>query len=202
MTDISARALAVMACSACALFGDEPPGTPAVPEAAGWETLATNFNALIFGDLSAAGGDCEYRLAVGGTATFTIGYSVGQPVYGLPLPVYTNAETDILIVGGDLIDGWFGVNGNIVYGGTRYGPYRWMPDGNVAARVTNITFDASGNVAPDGTGLTYGCTSRKARLAPAPGWPACPTRGSRPLISQAHGNGSLSARTPRSTSST
>ncbi|MBP7637709.1 MAG: choice-of-anchor A family protein [Kiritimatiellae bacterium] len=187
MTDISARALAVMACSACALFGDEPPGTPAVPEAAGWETLATNFNALIFGDLSAAGGDCEYRLAVGGTATFTIGYSVGQPVYGLPLPVYTNAETDILIVGGDLIDGWFGVNGNIVYGGTRYGPYRWMPDGNVVTQITPVAFDASGNVSRGGGGASWAqlfpVSAPSARI-----WPPCPTAVSLPKVSQARGN--------------
>jgi hypothetical protein len=84
---------------------------------------------------------------VGGAATFTGGYSVGIPVYGLPVPVHTNAETDILITGGDLYDGVFAVNGNIIHGGMRDGPYRWMPDGNVVARVTNITFDASGNVA-------------------------------------------------------
>jgi len=185
------------------LCGDPTAGNPGVQQGpAGWQALATNFNVLVFGDFTASGGATEARLAVGGAATFTGGYSVGIPVYGLPVPVHTNAETDILITGGDLYDGAFAVNGNIIHGGMRDGPYRWMPDGNVAARVTNITFDASGNVAPDGTGLTYGCTSRKARLAPAPGWPACPTRGSRPLISQAHGNGSLSARTPRSTSST
>ncbi|NLG01805.1 MAG: choice-of-anchor A family protein, partial [Lentisphaerae bacterium] len=137
------------------LCGDPPAGDPGAQEAAGWQALATNFNALVFGDFTASGGATEARLAVGGAATFTGGYSVGIPVYGLPVPVHTNAETDILITGGDLYDGAFAVNGNIIHGGMRDGPYRWMPDGNVAARVTNITFDASGNVAPDGTGLTW-----------------------------------------------
>ena len=129
------------------------PGAPGT--ACQWLYFATNFNAFIFGDLYTSGGDTEYRLAVGGSASFTGGYSVGQPVYGKPLPVYTDGTTDMLIVGGDLYDGYFGVNGNIVYGGTRYGPYRYMPDGNLVYQATNITFDASGNVSRDGTGQTW-----------------------------------------------
>ncbi len=159
---VSRRLLAPSACvclclalSGTLLCGDPPAGDPGAQEAAGWQMLATNFNALIFGDFTTAGGASEARLAVGGTASFTGGYSIGVPVCGLPVPVHTNAETDILIVGGDLYDGWFGVNGNIIHGGMRYGPYRWMPDGNVVARVTNITFDTSGNIAPDGSGLTW-----------------------------------------------
>ena len=85
----------------------------------------------------------------------TDGYSVGQPIVGMPLPVYTDGTTDMLIVGGDLYDGYFGVNGNIVYGGTRYDPERYMSDGNVVYQATNITFDASGNVSRDGTGETW-----------------------------------------------
>ena len=129
------------------------PGAPGT--ACQWLYFATNFNAFIFGDLYTSGGDTECRLAVGGRASFTGGYSVGQPVYGKPLPVYTDGTTDMLIVGGDLYDGYFGVNGNIVYGGTRYGPYRYMPDGNLVYQATNITFDASGNVSRDGTGQTW-----------------------------------------------
>lgn len=154
-------ALSVGAClglvlSGTLLCGDPTAGNPGVQQGpAAWQALATNFNALVFGDFTASGGATEARLAVGGAATFTGGYSVGIPVYGLPVPVHTNAETDILITGGDLYDGAFAVNGNIIHGGMRDGPYRWMPDGNVVARVTNITFDASGNVAPDGSGLTW-----------------------------------------------
>jgi choice-of-anchor A domain-containing protein len=123
---------------------------------AGWLYLATNFNAVVFGDFTASGGDSENRLAVGGTARFLGGYSVGMPVAGVPLPTHTDATTDILIAGGDLHDGVFGVNGNIVYGGTRTGPTRYyMPGGNVVEQVTDITFDASGNVPRDGTGATW-----------------------------------------------
>jgi choice-of-anchor A domain-containing protein len=153
-----ARALAALTLTTGSLFGDVPCDMPSGMEAdaAGeWQSLASNFNALVFGNFTAAGGDCEYRLAVGGTATFTMGYSVGQPVYGLPLPTYTNAETDILIVGGDLYDGWFGVNGNIVYGGTRYGPFRWMPDGNVVTQISPVAFDLSGNVSRGGGGESW-----------------------------------------------
>lgn len=135
--------LAVMVWSGVRAHADGDPGNP------GWPYFATNFNAVVFGDFTAAGGDTEGRLAVCGTATFSSGYSVGMPVAGLPLPTYTNATIDILIVGGDLHDGAFGVNGNIVHGGTRYGPYRWMQNGNVVEQVANITFDASGNVSRD-----------------------------------------------------
>jgi choice-of-anchor A domain-containing protein/RHS repeat-associated protein len=134
---------------------------------AGWQDLATNFNAVVWGDFTASGGDTEYRLAVGGTATFSGGYSVGMSVVGLPLPTYTHATTDILIVGGDLHDGAFGVNGNIVYGGTRYGPTRYMPDGNAVERVTNIAFDASGNVSRDGAGRTWSDLLERAGTASA-----------------------------------
>jgi choice-of-anchor A domain-containing protein len=133
------------------------PGESGAQEAdAGWLYLATNFNAVVFGDFTASGGDSENRLAVGGTARFLGGYSVGMPVAGVPLPTHTDATTDILIAGGDLHDGVFGVNGNIVYGGTRTGPTRYyMPGGNVVEQVTDITFDASGNVPRDGTGATW-----------------------------------------------
>ncbi|MGI6496519.1 MAG: choice-of-anchor A family protein [Kiritimatiellia bacterium] len=122
-----------------------------------WLYFATNFNAFIFGDLTPYGGDCEARIAVGGTFTFENSYSVGYPVVGEPLPTFTNGLTDMLIVGGDLHDDCFGVNGNIVYGGTRYGPTRYPSNGNLVYHATNITFDAAdgGNVSRDGTGKTW-----------------------------------------------
>ncbi|MGI6496623.1 MAG: choice-of-anchor A family protein [Kiritimatiellia bacterium] len=122
-----------------------------------WLYFATNFNAFIFGDFTAYGGDCEARIAVGGTTTFVNGYSVGYPVAGEPLPTYTDGTTDMLIVGGDLYDGYFGVNGNIVYGGTRYGGTRYMSNGNRVYHAPNITFDAAdgGNVSRSGTGKTW-----------------------------------------------
>lgn len=114
--------------------------------------MATNFNALIFGDLTSSGGDTEGRLAVGGTATLNIaGYSVGYAVTGRPIPNLGNTA-DMLIVGGDLHDGYFGVNGNIVYGGTRYGPTRYDVE---VRQVTPITFAADGNVMDDGNGYTF-----------------------------------------------
>ncbi len=117
--------------------------------------LAHAFNALIFGDLTANGGDTENRLAVGGTARFTGGYSVGIPLFGNPIPTYYGDAVDMLIVGGDLYDGAFGVNGNIVYGGHRYGPARIMANGNRLRHVMPVTFDAQGNVPWDGSGTSF-----------------------------------------------
>ncbi|MFN2352174.1 MAG: choice-of-anchor A family protein [Kiritimatiellia bacterium] len=122
----------------CDVFG------PAVP-----------FNALIFGNFTAVGGDTENRLAIGGNAHFSGGYSVGIPLYGNPIPTYYGDAVDMLIVGGDLHDQQWGVNGNIVYGGTRYGPERRMTNGNIVRHVTPVTFDANGNVPEDGSGMTF-----------------------------------------------
>ena len=116
---------------------------------------ALKFNALIFGDLHATGGDTEDRLAVGGNATFVGGYSVGIGLYGNPLPTYSGGTTDMLIVGGDLHDGAWSVNGNIVYGGTRYGPARYLVDGNQLRHVNPVTLDENGNVPNDGSGATF-----------------------------------------------
>ncbi len=117
--------------------------------------LAHAFNALIFGDFLAMGGDTENRLAVGGTARFEVGYSVGIPLVGQPIPVNYGDAVDMLIVGGDLYDGVFNVNGNIVYGGTRFGPPRIMPNGNVLRHVMPVTFDAQGNAPYDGSGMSF-----------------------------------------------
>ena len=141
--------LAVMVCSSVRAHAEDVPGNP------GWSYFATNFNAVVFGDLATSGGSCENRLAVEGTAHFTGGYSVGIVSYGLPLPVYTNAQTDIMIVGGDLYDGAFSVNGNIVHGGTRYGPFRWMPNGNTVEQVVPVTLEPDGNVHRAGIGFTW-----------------------------------------------
>ena len=117
--------------------------------------IGGEFNALIFGDLEASGGDTDARLAVAGDVTIHGGYSVGIVIKGDPLPTYTGGTTDSFITGGDLIDGRFGVNGNVVHQGTRTGPTRVMPYGNLTRKMTPITFDSAGNVPSDGSGKTF-----------------------------------------------
>ncbi len=77
---------------------------------------AANFNAVIFGDITAFAGDTEGRLAVGGNAELHW-YSVGGH-----LPNSHGAE-DRLIVEGDLWadTNWQVYGGNAVYGGTLTG---------------------------------------------------------------------------------
>lgn len=113
------------------------------------------FNALIFGNFEAHGGDTDARLAVAGNANIPGGYSVGHVINGDPLPIFTDGETDIYIVQGDLHEGNFGVNGNIVHGGVRHGPQRWMSYNNLVRQVDLITFDEDGNVPDDGSGVTF-----------------------------------------------
>lgn len=113
------------------------------------------FNALIFGDFTASGGDTDGRLAVGGNAMIPANYSVGIAIAGQPVPSYYGGTTDMLVVGGNLTDGSWDVNGNIVYGGERTGPQRWMPDGNLVRRVTPVTFRKDGNVPSDGSGMSF-----------------------------------------------
>ena len=117
--------------------------------------LGNEFNALIFGNLNATGGDTDARLAVAGDATINGGYSVGTVVRGDALPIYTGGTRDMFIVGGDLFDGRWGVNGNVVHQGTRTGPVRVMPNGNLTRQVIPVTFDADGNVPGDGSGVTF-----------------------------------------------
>ncbi len=116
---------------------------------------AQAFNALVFGDFTATGGDTDGRLAVGGNAVIASGYSVGIVIAGHPLPDYFGGTTDSFIVGGDLTDGAWGVNGNIVHGGERIGPTRWMSNGNVVRKVSPVTFRKDGNVPSDGSGMTF-----------------------------------------------
>jgi choice-of-anchor A domain-containing protein/uncharacterized repeat protein (TIGR01451 family) len=120
------------------------------------------FNAIVFGDFEARGGDTEGRLAVAGNASLTNGYSVGIAIYGEPVPV-ADAQTDHLIVGGDLYDGYWPVNGNIVYGNTRYGPAK--NTGIYALRnVVPVTLDTNGNVPEDGGGRPFGELLAEFRL--------------------------------------
>ncbi|MBP7275442.1 MAG: choice-of-anchor A family protein, partial [Kiritimatiellae bacterium] len=116
---------------------------------------AQAFNALIFGDFTSSAGDTDGRLAVGGDANIPVGYSVGFGVYGHAIPPNFGGTTDMFIVGGDLTDGAWGVNGNIVYGGTRTGPVRWMNDGNLVRHVTPVTFRRDGNVPSNGSGASF-----------------------------------------------
>lgn len=127
--------------------------------------LTRQFNAFVFGDFEVASqaGDTEGRLAVGGTLSITNGYSVGLSVYGDSLPLYFGAQTDSLIIVGDFHDTYWEVNGNIVYGGERFGPRRFTTQGNVMRKQTPVTLDAHGNVPADGSGMTF--TQIFARLA-------------------------------------
>ncbi|MBC2601961.1 SdrD B-like domain-containing protein [Puniceicoccus vermicola] len=117
--------------------------------------LAGEFNALIFGDLNASGGDTDGRLAVGGNGTFSAGYSVGFPIKGYPIPTYYGGTEDMFIVAGNLSDGNFGVNGNVVHGGVRTGPVRVMINGNLTRQVVPVTFDGDGNVPGNGGGISF-----------------------------------------------
>jgi len=113
------------------------------------------FNALIFGDFFADGGDTEGKLAVAGNLTIPGGYSVGYALMGHDIPEQSGGLTDMLIVGGDYADGVFGVNGNIVIGGLRTGPVRWMVNGNLLRHVNPIRFNEQGNVPSTGEGLLF-----------------------------------------------
>jgi choice-of-anchor A domain-containing protein len=113
------------------------------------------FNALIFGSFTADGGDTEGKLGVAGNLTIVNGYSAGYVVIGHAIPEQIGGLTDMLIVGGDFSDGAFGVNGNIVLGGLRTGPVRWMSNGNLIRQVNPIRINSQGNVPSTGEGLTF-----------------------------------------------
>ncbi len=142
------------------VLGDVPPGFCSEM------TIGENFNALILGDFSATGGDTEGRLAVGGNVTIdtNVGYSVGISIHGEALPENLAGVEDMLIARGDLHDGVFGVNGNIVYGGTRYGDERYD---NPSRRVDPLTLKVDGNVPDDGSGATFEALFARIRLASA-----------------------------------
>lgn len=109
------------------------------------------FNAVVFGGLSAVGGDSEGALLVWGDANLGTGYSVGHAVVGDPTPP-ADAGRDALIVGGDLSMGWQSVNGNIVHGGAYTGADR-SNQGCSVRQTAPVTIDGDGNVPMDGTGL-------------------------------------------------
>ena len=128
-------------------------------------TLGQLFNAIIAGDFQASGGDTEGRLAIGGNARFSSGYSVGFASVGEVIPPST-PNIDRLIVGNNLYDGVFSVNGNIVYGGVREGPARYMTNNTLRA-VTPVTFTAEGNVPSDGSGMSFDVLRERIKLASA-----------------------------------
>ncbi|WFB35466.1 choice-of-anchor A family protein [Kiritimatiellota bacterium B12222] len=81
---------------------------------------AQNFNAVIFGDLTAENADTEGRLAVGGNASIPSSYSVGHSVIG-PQNPQSNGTRNDLVVKGDvtLPAGYVTVNfGNVQVGGS------------------------------------------------------------------------------------
>jgi len=128
-------------------------------------TIGENYNALILGNFTATGGDTGGRLAVGGTARFNGGYSIGLFVNagGEALPQLTGSA-DMLIVRGDLYDGSWGVNGDVVYGGAYSGPGRW---GVTPRHVAPVTLNDNGNVPDDGSGYTFEQIFSQLRLASA-----------------------------------
>lgn len=128
-------------------------------------TIGENYNALILGDFTATGGDTGGRLAVGGTARFNDGYSIGLyfDAGGEALPPLTG-QADMLIVRGDLYDGSWGINGDIVYGGSYSGPGRW---GVTPRQASPVTLDDNGNVPDDGSGYTFEQIFSQVRLASA-----------------------------------
>ncbi|MFO7535305.1 MAG: SdrD B-like domain-containing protein [Kiritimatiellia bacterium] len=130
-------------------------------------TVGENFNALIFGDFTAVGGDTEGRLAVAGTANLSPGYSVGLTVMGKVIPP-VNGAADMLIVGGDLYEpgNYADINGNVVYGGTRTGPEKYMGS-NTIRQVVPVTLDANGNVPDDGSGAPFAFLHQQLFLASA-----------------------------------
>ena len=121
------------------------------------------FNALVFGDLTASGGDTEGRLAVGGDAAILAGYSVGYGIYGREIEEFCGGTEDMFVVAGNLADGPWGVNGNVVHGGERTGVKRVTHNGNFVRKVVPVTFRKDGNVPSDGSGATF--DELRARLA-------------------------------------
>ena len=128
------------------------PDTPVIPTMCELLDFGKRFNAVIFGNLTISGGDSEGNLLVWGNASLPFGYSVGIPVVGEPIPT-AGARDDAIIVGGDLLIGKQGVNGNIVYGGAYLGEDRTWNSYSVR-HVTPVTLDRYGNVPADGSGRT------------------------------------------------
>lgn len=110
------------------------------------------FNAVIFGDFLASGGDTEGNLLVWGDARLPGGYSVGYATVGAEMPA-AGEDDDALIVGGDLVLGLQGVNGNAVYGGRYLGEDRKHQEYSLRHAQT-VTLDNYGNVPQDGSGKT------------------------------------------------
>lgn len=99
-----------------------------LPAAALQLSAAGEYNALIFGDLTATGGDTEGRLAIGGDAALISSYSVGQCTSGAlcadPANVLaadaTGTRADLLVAGDLSGDADFAlVTGNAVIGGSK-----------------------------------------------------------------------------------
>jgi len=171
---------------------------------------AENFNAVVFGNLTAVAGDTEGRLAVGGNMTAS-SYAVGP----LAAP---DAGTNSLVVGGNLNaqGGWQVFNGNTKYGGTlvnapsMVAPYTLQQQSGVydfAGRKTefiNISNSLAG-LATTGTHVyqwsTYTLTGTNAGLnvfnVNAADWAAASNRiidapsGSTVLINVSGASGSL-----------
>lgn len=138
--------------------------------------LAGQFNAVIFGDLHASNGDTEGRLVVEGSMTTNGGYGVGTASAGHQMPVFSDGTTDGLVVGGDLTDDAWQVNGNIVLGGVEHGPARYPSNNNLVRSVSPVTFDAQGNVPADGSGTSF-TDLHTALTAAADSLGACDDRG-------------------------
>ncbi len=127
------------------------PDTPVVPTLCELLDFGKRFSAVVFGDLTTSGGDCEGALLVWGDAILPNGYSVAIPIVGEDIsPAVTGG--DALIVGGDLTLGHQDINGAVVYGGAYLGVDRW--DAHTIRHAAPVTLDRAGNVPADGSGRT------------------------------------------------
>lgn len=119
-----------------------------------------SFNAVILGNLVASGGDTEGRLLVGRDFNSgLIGYSIGfGPNGGSGVVPDLGTETDVLVVGGSFFDASdFGINGNVVYGRDHIGvPRLWFNHAFRKIPTADIRIGINGNVATDGSGMTFG----------------------------------------------
>ena len=130
-------------------------------------SLLTDYNAVVFGNLTANTGDTVGRLLVAGNATIGDAvnggsYSVGltQPGGGAQLP-QNDPSRDDLIVGGNLTSyikyNGFVVNSNVVHGGTltAASPIGHTTPGAANLQISPITIDVStGNVDRLGNGIS------------------------------------------------
>ncbi|GLU56782.1 hypothetical protein Dfri01_62430 [Dyadobacter frigoris] len=100
-----------------------------------------NFNAIVFGNLYATGGDTEGRLAVAGDFTAPGSYSVGHGSIGAPAP----DNTDNFIVNGNFTNANnYSIVGNFIYNtvtsGSQYPTHASGQGTNIGPITNRLTF--------------------------------------------------------------